>query len=674
MNLPVQTGRYNRAREAMRSHIIEESGGTNVGAASGSYAVDVAGDVNVSGGYYINGVPISTGAQTPWSSDINAATHNLTNVGLLGVGTTTPAFPVDVNGDINCTGTFRVNGAPFSPGVPTSRQIIAGAGLGGGGDLTADVTLTANVVTVFGRTGPVIATAGDYTAAQVTNAVSTIGSYPNPAWITSLAWSKITGAPAAYVLPAATVSLLGGVKIGSGVNVAADGTISVTPGAYTLPPASAAVLGGVKIGANVSVGADGTISVAAPGTGPAGPQGPTGPQGPAGPVVPATATVLGGVKIGANISVAGDGTISVAAPGAGSQTPWTSDINAAGHNLSNAGKVGIGTTSPVQALHVIGAGQTTPSVTFDAPATATVGTSADVQIAMGTAAASPWAAWLQSRQSGNSAWGMALNPMGGNVGIGNIAPAYPLDVTGDIHCTGSVRTQTIAAGAATLSLNTNAVTRLAIDTAGHVTINAPDDSGYALTANNMRTNSWVEAGITGANGFYCNAYWNGSNQVYRSNGAAIWIAASSSSVPTAIFAAPVGTAGANVPLTQMLTFAAPNHVGVLQSSPAYALDVTGDINCTGVFRVNGTPIATGGAQTPWASDIDAAGHKLNNIVQLGGPGTAGVVILLPQVGNADESKLVNSAVMMELGSAGGSIVFRVKGSDGVTRQASLSIS
>lgn len=138
--------------------------------------------------------------------------------------------------------------------VPATRQVIAGSGLSGGGDLSADrtfavvddtsiqklrvsqagtltgtrrevnfingtnVTLTladdgpnnrVNVTiaaaggggggavdSVFGRTGVVIATTGDYTAAQVTNAASTAGSYADPAWITSLAWAKITGAPA----------------------------------------------------------------------------------------------------------------------------------------------------------------------------------------------------------------------------------------------------------------------------------------------------------------------------------------------------------------------------------------------------------------------------------------------------------------------------------------------
>lgn len=52
--------------------------------------------------------------------------------------------------------------------VPTSRQVIAGAGLSGGGALTGNITLTANVLSVFGRTGAITAQAGDYNAGQIT--------------------------------------------------------------------------------------------------------------------------------------------------------------------------------------------------------------------------------------------------------------------------------------------------------------------------------------------------------------------------------------------------------------------------------------------------------------------------------------------------------------------------
>jgi hypothetical protein len=76
----------------------------------------------------------------------------------------------------------------FIPGTASPDwDVVAYGGTAAGG--------AAVVSSVFGRIGAVVAVTGDYTAAQVTNAVSTIGSYADPAWLTSLAWGKITGAP-----------------------------------------------------------------------------------------------------------------------------------------------------------------------------------------------------------------------------------------------------------------------------------------------------------------------------------------------------------------------------------------------------------------------------------------------------------------------------------------------
>lgn len=91
-----------------------------------------------------------------------------------------------------------------------------------------------------------------------------------------------------YILPTASAQKLGGVKVGDGINVSAEGKISVqvadgaNPGLslnnytaeekdklagieagankYTLPTASGSTLGGVKIGTNLSVAADGTLN------------------------------------------------------------------------------------------------------------------------------------------------------------------------------------------------------------------------------------------------------------------------------------------------------------------------------------------------------------------------------------------------------------------------------
>lgn len=156
-------------------------------------------------------------------------------------------------------------------------------------------------------------------AATVSNGVYTTGRYSNPVWISQLDVSKITGLatvatsgsyndllnkPDPYSLPIASNTALGGFKVGNGLSIAGDGTLSVNPitdnnkyvtgvsvtgsntktitlsfndstsistnftdlvgeagaPAYTLPVASATTLGGIKVGNNLSISADGTLS------------------------------------------------------------------------------------------------------------------------------------------------------------------------------------------------------------------------------------------------------------------------------------------------------------------------------------------------------------------------------------------------------------------------------
>lgn len=113
------------------------------------------------------GGPGST-EQTPWLSDIDADEYELINVARIGVEMT-PVYSVDVIGDVNVTGIYRKGGQPLATG----------------GDVTS----------IFGRTGAVDAEDDDYTAAQITDAVDASETYDDPAWINTLAWSKITGAP-----------------------------------------------------------------------------------------------------------------------------------------------------------------------------------------------------------------------------------------------------------------------------------------------------------------------------------------------------------------------------------------------------------------------------------------------------------------------------------------------
>jgi hypothetical protein len=65
---------------------------------------------------------------------------------------------------------------------------------------------------------------------------------------------------AVNIVSTASASTLGGIKVGSGLAIAGDGTLSAT--AQALSTATASVLGGVKIGSGISITGDGTISAA----------------------------------------------------------------------------------------------------------------------------------------------------------------------------------------------------------------------------------------------------------------------------------------------------------------------------------------------------------------------------------------------------------------------------
>jgi len=78
-------------------------------------------------------------------------------------------------------------------------------------------------------------------------------------------WDKIDngggGGGGGYVLPVASDTTLGGIKVGENLTIASDGTLSADAESYTLPVASASTLGGVKIGTGINVSSNGTISV-----------------------------------------------------------------------------------------------------------------------------------------------------------------------------------------------------------------------------------------------------------------------------------------------------------------------------------------------------------------------------------------------------------------------------
>jgi len=178
---------------------INTDGNVGIGTSSPAYNLDVAGSLNATG-ITINGTPVASSTDTYWSTA--GAGKIQYSGGQVGVGVATPAYSLDVAGDVNVTGAFRVNGAAFGGGTVTSVSGDGGTtGLTlSGGPITGSGTLTLGGTLALGNGGT-----GATTATGAANAIlpsqtgnsgkvlTTDGS--NPAWgsFSSSQWTTSGG-------------------------------------------------------------------------------------------------------------------------------------------------------------------------------------------------------------------------------------------------------------------------------------------------------------------------------------------------------------------------------------------------------------------------------------------------------------------------------------------------
>ena len=121
----------------------------------------------------------------------------------------------------------------------------------------------------------------------------------------------------------------------------------------------------------------------------------------------------------------------------GMNVDFTKRAGGAFISLHGNGNVGIGTTIPTNRLSVEGGGQVASAASSTAVAHFGGG---DVHTYFGSYdGASSYATWMQAmRPSDQFAFPMAINPNGGNVGIGTSNPSQKLDVNGNAYVRGQI--------------------------------------------------------------------------------------------------------------------------------------------------------------------------------------------------------------------------------------------
>jgi len=329
------------------------------------------------------------------------------------------------------------------------------------------------------------------------------------------------------------------------------------------------------------------------------------------------------------------------------------------------GAVGIGlSTVPVVKLHVGGIAIANPNLSADTGGFY-LGFGSTVGLAFGAYdGATSFAPWIQTKRTANNgvADALAINPLGGNVGIGTAVPANPLHirvgtnqnilfgVSSSVTALQAVNDAVSAYVPMLYRASSHAFTD------GNVVIGqtSPGVSKLSFGAVNPDVNSRI-AFFEGAGGVSFRGV--GMAHPTANYGVAIW--ASTSAVPTdtnmQLFvqddgpigignSAPQGrlsiNAAANpttVAAAKQITIGEPtngtgyylalgylvdagawkgsiqnyaggvpaplilqgagHNVGIGKLAPGYVLDVQGDCNISGTYRVNGTPLSTGGGVT-----------------------------------------------------------------------------
>lgn len=401
---------------------------------------------------------------------------------------------------------------------------------------------------------------------------------------------------------------------------------------------------------------------------------------------------------GANVtlSVADDAAnnrvnVTVAAAAGGSQTPWTSNINAAGYSLSSVSAIGIGAMAGGAAINVVTAGDRIPGMMhYDSNPLGTPGLivkndstwAAGLILGGSNTSAVPLRNVLAFYTQQGSNLPIAFSPnevermrisAAGNVGIGTTAPRSQLSIV-----PAGTPTSVATATQVTICEGTNAagyqlqlgyfsdagvyksvVQALSGSSGAHILLN-PSGGSVVIGGLASKGQLTIVPSVNGTSVPTANQICIGDKDNTSGYQLQLGYFVYASTIWTGCVQAVAG--GGNTPLVLN-----PNggNVAVGKANPSYALDITGDCNVSGAFRVNG--VAIGGSQTPWTQNIDGGAFSVSNVAKYSGPSSVtGTPAFLAATENfgAVPTAQPNQTVSFNYNTAGNTIDIVVKMSNG----------